>query len=471
MIQNKCLTYILIALSLIITSCKKDWLDAKPDKSLVVPSTIADYQSILDNSSTFSSDLIKFNGFQGGLKELGAGDFYVTTANWSGADPVERNSYVWATEIFDQSSPGDWIYPYKRIYYANIVLDGSEKIKPANDNEQVAWRGVKGGALFFRAFNHYEIAEGFCKPYDKTTAFSDLGIPLRLNSNFNEPSVRSSVKKTYEQILSDLKQSADLVPVAVPTGTTPLYKLRPTKAAAFAMLARVSLAMNEYDSALVYSDKCLQLYNALMDYNTDPNITTGAPSIKRFNPEVLFQTEMVNYLLFRENRLIVDSTLFQMYDANDLRKSIFFRLVSNNVSFKGSYNLDLRNLFSGLATDEVYLIRAECNARKGNTALAIADLNTLYQKRWKNTVPYISITAIDANDALRKVLAERRKELCFRGLRWTDLRRLNKESQFQVTLKRVVNNQTYTLPPNDPKYVLPIPPGIVQLSGIQQNSR
>jgi hypothetical protein len=68
-------------------------------------------------------------------------------------------------------------------------------------------------------------------------------------------------------------------------------------------------------------------------------------------------------------------------------------------------------------------------------------------------------------------LLERRKELCFRGLRWQDLRRLNKEPEYAKTLTRKIDGITYTLPPNDPKYVFPIPPNVIALSGMQQNPR
>jgi hypothetical protein len=124
-----------------------------------------------------------------------------------------------------------------------------------------------------------------------------------------------------------------------------------------------------------------------------------------------------------------------------------------------------------LATDEIYLIRGECYARAGNKDAALTDLNTLMIKRWKNNGTWVPFTATDANDALGKILTERRKELCFRGTRWSDLRRSNKEAQFAITLTRVVNLQTYTLPPNDQRYVLPLPPDVIRLTGMPQNPR
>ena len=235
------------------------------------------------------------------------------------------------------------------------------------------------------------------------------------------------------------------------------------------MLARVYLSMQDYDNALIYADACLQQYNTLIDYNPPISTTSTSPFLP-FNDEVIFNITLNNYGIFFGTRAIIDSTLYKSYNTNDLRRTIFFRTVSGNPVWKGSY-FGGSTKFSGLATDEVYLIRAECNARKGNTAPALADLNTLMQKRWKNTVTFPPVTAIDADDALRKILIERRKELIFRGLRWTDLRRLNKDTRFAVILTRTVTGQPNTLPNNDQRYVLPIPDDVIRISGIAQNPR
>jgi len=58
-----------------------------------------------------------------------------------------------------------------------------------------------------------------------------------------------------------------------------------------------------------------------------------------------------------------------------------------------------------------------------------------------------------------------------RGQRWTDLKRLNKDSRFAVTLSRTVQGTTYTLPPNDPRYALLIPSEVILNSSMPQNAR
>jgi len=80
------------------------------------------------------------------------------------------------------------------------------------------------------------------------------------------------------------------------------------------------------------------------------------------------------------------------------------------------------------------------------------------------------MVAIDAADALQKVLTERRKQLVMRFVRWMDIKRLNKEGA-SITLKRIINGQLYSLPPNSNLYALAIPEDVIVLSGIQQNPR
>src|SRR5690606_9897542 len=101
--------------------------------------------------------------------------------------------------------------------------------------------------------------------YDEASAKSDLGLPLRLDEDFEKPSVRSSVEDTYRQIIQDLKESTNYLP------NRPVHVVRPSRAAAYAILARCYLSMRVYDSAGHYAGLSLQLQNQLYDYNQVPN--------------------------------------------------------------------------------------------------------------------------------------------------------------------------------------------------------
>ncbi|MEJ7778953.1 MAG: RagB/SusD family nutrient uptake outer membrane protein, partial [Daejeonella sp.] len=79
--------------------------------------------------------------------------------------------------------------------------------------------------------------------------------------------------------------------------------------------------------------------------------------------------------------------------------------------------------------------------------------------------------AASSDDALKMVLQERRKELLMRNRRFNDLRRLNKDSRFAITLKRILGANTHELPPNDKRYVFPIPETVIAATGMAQNER
>jgi hypothetical protein len=140
---------------------------------------------------------------------------------------------------------------------------------------------------------------------------------------------------------------------------------------------------------------------------------------------------------------------------------------SGRVNFKGSYT-GLNQAFTGLATDETYLIRAECRAQAGNITGALEDINTLKLNRYKGA--FVPFTASTKEQALSIILSERRKELPCRGVRWTDIRRLNLEGA-NIKPARIINNQYYELPVNSSLYALPLPPDAVALGNYQQNIR
>jgi hypothetical protein len=447
----------LIILSILIFglfSCKKNWLDEKSNTSLFVPGTLEDCQRLLDNNS-------KLNARDPGIGEIGADNYFKYFTDWQSAQEPERNMYTWMPDIYGTQPSAEWRNEYEKIYYANAVLETLEKIEMTASNTS-QWNAIKGSALFLRAAGHYNLVSLFAKPYDATTAASDLGIPLKTTADVNQRATRGSVKQVYDLVVVDLTEAKELLPLTVPA------KTRPSKVAAEGLLADVMLTMGNYDKALEYSNDALSRYNSLLNYNT-LNAASNTP-FTRFNAEVIYHCVQISYGIIVLGTGYVDTLLYQSYHPDDLRKVLFYRNRTVGYSFKGSYNQSGSSFFSGIATDELYLIRAECNARKNNVTAAMGDLNTLLRTRWR-TGTYVDMTAANQTDALNKVLTERRKELAFRGRRWNDLRRLNKDPNFAVTLTRLLNNQTYTLPPNDVRYAYPIPLEEITRSGIEQNPR
>lgn len=436
-------------LFLLFTGCEK-YLDAKPDHRLAVPETLTDLQALMDDYSTLTST-------ETAAGEVASDDYYLTSDVWAALTSEDyKRMYIWEKDLLFTNQLNDWYYSYKAIYQTNTVI---EQLAKLNTND-AAHRNVKGQALFFRGKCFLKVAWIWALAYDPATAGNEPGIPLRLSSDFNEVSTRATLKASYEQIISDLKAAAALLPL------NGIHPMRPSKPAALGMLARTYLSMGDYTNAGLYADSCLALRNTLLDYNTlDP---AGAYPVPQFNIEVIWDGFAPPPPPLSMSRARISDALYQSYSANDLRKVIFFRNNNNgSFAFKGSY--DQTPLFMGIAADEIYLIRAECYARVGNFSAAMADLNTLLIKRWKKNT-FVPFSAPDPASALNLILNERRKELLMRGLRWVDLKRLNREGA-GITISRTVNNQVYTLAPNDLRYAMPIPEDVIKMSGIEQNRR
>lgn len=456
--RNKSLLTIIgvVVMGLVLTSCE-GFLDVKPDKKLAVLSTPEDLQALLNFEN-------RRNNSYPAAGDIASDDYYLYETDWARLKFTDdRDSYIWDK----RATPAqDWQYSYMWIFDSNVILDHIDKVF-GNAKGSAEYNAIKGSALFFRGFTFFLTAEVFTLPYQKASAGSTLGIPLRLTSDFNDKTVRASQEATYNQALKDLTAASLLLPKVT------LYKTRPNRAAAFGALSRVYLVMRNYAKSGAYADSCLQLSGDLIDYNSLDE--TAPDPFEVFNEEVIFHaTNKSNGAVFDPNRARVDTVLYSSYSENDLRKSIFFlRNKDNSIQFKGSYagSNAASALFSGIATDEMYLIRAECYARQGDHVRAMETLNKLLEKRWK-TGTFVPLSSATAEEALKYILDERRKELVLRGsLRWSDLRRLNSEPEFAKPLVRKLGTREYHLPPNDKRYAFLIPPSVVTMTGIQQNER
>ncbi|RKR80702.1 SusD-like starch-binding protein associating with outer membrane [Mucilaginibacter gracilis] len=459
---HKTLYTVILSFLICATACKKqdDWLAAKSNLNSVIPQTTADFQALLDRTFTL-------NYVYATAGNVGADNSYIPDASIPLVNETERNLYSWKQTIWSGGTSPEWNDFFINIELANVALDGLAKIS----SDSPDYNNVKGQALFHRAMGYYTLTQLFCKAYNKTTASSDLGLPIRLTSDVNILVQRSSLQDTYNQIISDASLASQLLSATQP------YLQRPVNAAADALLAKAYLNMGDYINAQTYSSAAINIHPALLDYNNStiasPTATYRFPQYGKGNPEILFYSYGGFYSSVNPvstSKGIVASDLYSSYDVNDLRKTLFYTVTGGNVKYRGTYSGNSAD-FCGLATNEVYLIRAESEARQGLTSAAMNDLNHLLINRYK-TNNFTPLVAADAQTALKMILQERRKELPFvSNIRWEDLKRLNLDPVFQATLSKTISGTTYTLNPNDKLYVLPIPDTEIQISGLQQNQR
>ena len=443
---------ILFTLSFQLLSCKK-YLDEKSDKSLITPNTLADLQALLDNNYIMN---VNTSGFG----ETCADDYFMLPADYNTEDGNSQKAYTWSLKKYDNG--GDWASEYDVIFNANYCLDELKQINKTSANIS-EWNEIKGSALFYRSYYFLNLLWDYGKAYDQDSSKKDLGIVLRLSSDNTIPSVRATVVDCYNQIMKDLNEAAVLLPDKA------VHPMRPSKASSYGALARTYLSMRMYDSAYKYSNETLKIQSDLLDYNGSDLDPTSYVPFQPFNKEIIFySTQSGNFDSKTFLVASIDTNLIASYDSNDLRLSVyFFPYIASYYSFKGNYSAALFPNYSGISTDEMILIRAECEARKGEVSDAMNDLNALLEKRYQ-TSTFTPLVINDQKEALSRILLERRKELVMRGLRWIDIKRLNKEGD-QITLVRKIGNQTYTLLPNSDYYALPIPDDIIRITGMKQN--
>src|SRR5690606_13884351 len=348
----------------LFTSCTA-YLDERPDLSLALPDNLKELEALLD----YEDRLTLYFPAAG---DIAADYYFLHEPDWQGRNIDARNTYTWFPEA---QNPNDWIYAYIKIFISNVVLDNIEEAKAGNLTENDR-KEIKGRAYFYRGWTYYHLSQLYCPHFEYGDEDSEYGLPLKHSSDINEAIERSSVETTYVQMVSDLEMAVRLLPEKSSIET------RPSKAAAYGALARLYLVTGNYEKSLAYADSCLQIKDNLLDYN-ELNPTANLP-FALLNEEVVFHAIMLTSSgIHTQSRAYADSLLVQKYEEDDLRSALYFRLQPNGQFwFKGFYSGSSANFFAGIATDEIYLIKAESLVRLDRLPEAHETLNSLLVTRF-----------------------------------------------------------------------------------------
>lgn len=438
--------WIFFGLCWMFFSCS-EFLDAKPDKALVVPTSLQDYRALLD-------DVEQQVNQTPGLIELAADDLEAQDGMFDASFRTVSNAYTWAADVYegeDAFMGGDWTKMYAQVLRVNVVLEGLANIV-RDDRNAALYDELQGAASFFRAWHFFSLLQSFSLPYDPATADQDLGIVLKLEADINEKTTRASVETSYQQVLADLATAVELLPERT------AYVSRPNLAAGYALLARVYLSQFDYENAAKFADLALTQNGELLDFNALDLGGRFPDPFTEYNPEVIFYSMPILYSTTFFHQGYIAEELYAGYKDGDLRKQMFFKDHENGRAvMKATYFASDVLPFTGLTTAELYLIKAECLIRAGEINAGLGILDELLQTRWNRGFTYSPKIAENTEEALSVLLEERRKELVLKGVRWYDLRRLNRDPRFAKTLTRTYNGEMYTLPPDSRKYAFPIP--------------
>ena len=338
----------------------------------------------------------------------------------------------------------DWTRFYERIAVLNNIIYYADEFKDTEEDLELLNR-VKGEAYFLRAGYYFLLVNIYGEPYNKATAFEDAGVPLKTSEVIEDIYfTRSSVGAVYEQIVSDLQNAATCLEGVVPASTT-----RVGGAAANALLSRVYLYMERYEEAIDAADNVLTnnsySYNVL-DLNTweaDQNVISSSSIETIFHQggnsiPVMFlndSTSAWNGDDRRASSFQVSDGLLNSYEQGDLRRTAFFRFSSKTRATLPDKYKTWRTVSNDpeqvgedflIRLPEVILNKAEALAMLNRDDEAKTELEKLRSKRFSPTdLKPVTESGEELVDFIR---AERRRELCFEGHRWFDLRRYSVNS-------------------------------------------
>ena len=341
-----------------------------------------------------------------------------------------KNPFQNEGKTFDDAAWKDW---YARIAIANVVIP---KVDDMLDDPEEERNRIKGEALFLRAGFYFLLTNFYGLPYREASAATDLSVPLKLTEYIEDKYYsRNTVKEVFESIENDLKQAVLLL-----KGVEQTTVYQANEAAARLLLSRVYLYMERWENAVAQCDSIMLLdkYSCL-DFNT---VDASKSCTYASSPETIFSQgtysmdfimSETNYSPYYHYGWVVSDDLLKIYDEKDLRRSIYhtptrmpgvegttdgtFRCIKLKDKNKDGYVSDMFLL----RYPEVILNKAEALAMLGREDDSKACLQELRSNLFKG-VDLQSVVET-GDDYITFVRDERRRELCFEGHRWFDLRR------------------------------------------------
>ena len=479
----------LFAVVFMFTACQK-FLSELPTKGTNQPiTTIEQLDGLLDGLGGSSMSWQEVGNLTMG---------YSTDDTWVPAEIVLRypvrvpilNLHFYTFDINEiPAQPTDrfWANQYALIYRANLILENVDKV----DGDLSHKARVKAEAHFLRAYTMWVLANYYCLPYAPQN-MQEPGLPRRLSTSLEENVTRMTLAQTYEQIDRDIAEALKIDQIE--------HRLnwRANRASINAFLSRYYMHRGEFDKAIAAADFALANKGVakLRDYNT---LADGLRSVFAASGSVPADTiqwsEMYTYSVtqivqWEEHfyvRMAINPSswhmpspeLVNLFDKeNDMRYKWFMRPNGNrsiSVPDIPAYRYIIfanggAGVWSGPTIQEVMLNKAESMLRKSSPDIAgaLAVVNELRRHRIAPGASDIQLTATNRDEALIKVLEERRRELPF-GHRWWDIRRFSvtETTVDKVSITRtfhpIVNGvvdftrtQTYTLPAGSRRYAVPI---------------
>lgn len=332
------------------------------------------------------------------------------------------------TEGGNDSPEQVWMLYYEGVYKANEALAAIEdQGGPKND----ILRNSKGEALLIRAYDHFILANEFCRPYNGKTSTKDAGLYYATGiADFSaaaEQSNRGTVADVYAKIAADIEAG---IPLLNDTYEVPKYHFN--KQAAYAFATRFYLYYEKWEKAKEYADKLLgsnpaaslRDYRALqaMPLSKSDQAVKSAEAYCSASADcnLLVQTSVSNagmalgpWLISKRYTLTNYLSETELFNSNNIWgtssnliwKPFTVNSGENNFALlmKLPREFEVRNTTTGsgylrtlnvdFTMDEALLNRAEAEIMLGQNDAACADM-TIWMKNFFNTNVTLTPTSV-----------------------------------------------------------------------------
>ena len=410
-------------------------------------------------------------------------------------------SFAWQPDMFrmmDEANAGH-INMYEKYYElilgANAVLDYLPKVTDTEEMKNI----VKAQALALRGFYYFNLVNIFGQPYNHNP--EALAVPLKLTSGIEADEnalSRKTVAEVYTQILSDLHAAEEIYTI-LPTELQWNKKYRTSLPMVQLMLSRTYLYMENWEKAAEYAKMVmdnttfsLKDLNDVSSYAEEymyyPTYDSPETIWAYGSPEDMFmwvcnEANTVNtadgnrkmHSYFQASQDLKDT--FDEYDLRLKRyiiqaptESGYMDMAYGKILVGTQYYLPKNaiNIFGRcLRLSEAYLNYAEALANIGGEGVQLAAdiLTTFREKRFDPEDDY-EVFITEQEELLEFIKDERRRELCFEGHRWFDLRRWGMPEITHVWHESATESHIYRLTEKDLMYTIPIPD-----EAMQENSK
>ena len=479
------------------TACS-DFLEPN-SPSEFVPEDAVSLNELLLGEAYQRNDMNGFNVFLSLLEDdIEAAPFQMATEGFDANKYLA--AYTWQPDMFkmmEEANSGHTnLYQsyYEVILGTNAVIDYLPRVTDTQNNINK----VKAQAYALRGFYYFNLVNIFGKPYNSDS--TALGVPLKLKSGIEASDdylKRKTVAEVYAQVLSDL-HTAEATYLELPESEQWSDNFRTSLPMVQLMLSRTYLYMENWEKAAEYAKlvmddqrfkltdlsvepiegtndngetvrtyivmptyKCSETiwpYGSVTDmfkWTYDYANTTNSITSQKMHAYFQASKELLNSYLEWDLRLT--HYIVQAPDGKNGMMNMAFGKVNIGTTYylptsqTGTFGRCLR-------LSEAYLNYAEAMAMLGGSGdtEATAAINKLREKRFFEE-DFEEMSFNSNAELVQFIRDERRRELCFEGHRWFDLRRWGMPAITHEWHTSDSESSAYRLEEGDLMYTIPIP--------------